>query len=95
VLDLFLLNEEGDARIKIGLEGSSDYTNLSDIFDDVEVKGDHTAEVLKALKQVMLTREQSKAQEEQEEEEDEDAEAAAKAAEVKAARDAKKAKTAK
>lgn len=82
-------NEEGDARIKIGLEGTSDYTNLANIFDDVEVVAETTKEVLTALKKVMLTREQSEAQ--QDDDEDDDAEAKAQAEAVKKARDAKKA----
>lgn len=82
-------NDEGDTRIKIGLEGTSDYTNLANIFDDVEVVAETTKEVLNALKKVMLTREQSEAQED--DDDDDDAEAAKKAAEVKADRAAKKA----
>lgn len=81
-------NDEGATRIKIGLEGTSDYTNLANIFDDVEVVAETTKEVLTALKKVMLTREQSEAEED---DDDADAEATAKAAEVKAARNARKA----
>ena len=79
-------NDVGEARIKLSLAGASDYTNLANIFDDVETTQDHSAEVLKALKAEMLTREESEALE-QEDDEDDDAKAIA---EAKAIREAKK-----
>ncbi len=81
-----------EQRLKIAFEGSSDYTNLASIFDDVEpvdAKA-HEAEVLEYLKSQMTSREED----EEEEEEDEDAEALAKAKAVRDAK-AKKAKLAK
>jgi hypothetical protein len=80
-----------EQRIKLSLAGASDYTNLANIFDDVTVTADHSAEVLKALKAEMLTREESEALEEEDEDEDEDAKALA---EAKAIREAKKAEKA-
>jgi len=80
-------NDVGEARIKLSLAGASDYTNLLSMFDDVEAPADHSAEVLKALKADMLTREESEALEEEDEDEDEDAKALA---EAKAIREAKK-----
>ncbi len=81
-------NDVGETRIKLSLAGASDYTNLLSMFDDVEAPADYTAEVLKALKADMLTREESEALEEEDDDtEDEDAKALA---EAKAIREAKK-----
>lgn len=81
-------NEEGEQRLKIALEGSSDYTNLASIFDDVEAVDDkeHEAEVLAFLAAEMTTEEDDS----EKEEEVDDAQAIA---DAKAIRDAKKAKT--
>lgn len=81
-------NAEGEGRIKLSLAGASDYTNLANIFDDVQISADHETEVLKALKSEMLTREESEAAADDDDDEDEDAKALA---EAKAIRDAKKA----
>jgi len=60
------------------------------MFDDVEAPADHSAEVLKALKADMLTREESEALEE--EDEDEDAQAIADALAIRKAKADAKAK---
>lgn len=77
-----------EQRLKIAFEGSSDYTSLASIFDDVEpvdAKA-HEAEVLEYLKSQMTSREEDEADDDTDE--DEDAKAIA---EAKAIRDAKKA----
>lgn len=80
-------NEEGEQRMKIALEGSTDYTNLASIFDDVTPADSaaHEAEVLAFLAAEMTTEEEDS---DDDSDEDEDAQALA---DAKAIRDAKKA----
>jgi hypothetical protein len=82
-------NEDGEERIKIALNGSSDYTDLASMFDDVTPvnNAELEAEVLAILSADMTTREEDESEEEEEEEDDADA-----VAKAKAIRDAKKAK---
>lgn len=79
-------NAEGDNRIKLSLAGASDYTNLANIFDDVQISADHETEVLKALKAEMQTREEAEA----DDDDDDDAKALAEAKALRAAKAAEK-----
>lgn len=83
-------NDVGEGRIKLSLAGASDYVNLGSIFDDVEVTADHSAEVLKALKADMTTKEQDEAGAETDDDDDDEAEEIARALAIKEARKAKK-----
>lgn len=82
-------NDVGENRIKLSLAGASDYTSLANVFDDVEVAQDHSAEVLKALKAEMLTREETEALNQEDDDEDEDAKALEEAKKLRALKKAK------
>lgn len=84
-------NEDGEQRIKIALNGSSDYTDLASMFDDVTPVANEAmeAEVLALLSAEMTTREEDEADDDNDDDDDAKAEA-----EAKALRLAKKAKEA-